>query len=224
MKATRSYVEQRFDYFNTLCFGGKLPKVPVRMSHAKGFLGQLRFRIKHHVFRSSEFCNFTLHVNSRFDLPQQVIDDTIIHEMIHLYIHFNRITDTAPHGEKFRAVMNAINHRHGRNISIRHTSTPEELDSDTHVKPHIICLSTLADGSRCVTVCARTRVFDIYRLLDSSPSVTRMEWFFSKDAYFNRFPSSKTAKLYRISDDDIDTYLMKNARRLKCDGHKITLD
>lgn len=221
MRATAAYVRERFAYFNNLCFGGALPEIPVRMSNAKSFLGQLKFKRRRKLFGKDELYDFTLHISTRFDLPADTVDDTIIHEMIHYYIHYNGITDTAPHGSVFRRIMTTVNTNHGRHIAVRHTSNSAELATDSHVKSHFICVTKLDDGTRCLTVCARTRIFEIYRILSGWDKVRSMEWYFSKDSHFNRFPVSKTAKLYRM---DADTEVcIKNARRLECDGHRLYL-
>lgn len=43
MRPTIEYVERKFDEFNKLCFGGKLPKLPFKISNARNFLGQITF-------------------------------------------------------------------------------------------------------------------------------------------------------------------------------------
>ena len=220
MRATRSYVTERFDLYNDLCFGGKLPKIPVRMSVAKGFLGKIKYKHRRRFFHSDEYYDFSLHINSRYDYQPDIIDDTIIHEMIHLYILYNGIKDNAPHGVVFKQIMNTINNTHNRHVSVSHKHTGTELDSDTRRKSHILCLSLTTDNRWCVTVCAQTRIFEIYRVLNESPIVKQMEWYYSTDPFFNRFPESRTAKLYKITKEEIDKYI-ENARRLECDGHKI---
>lgn len=57
------------------------------------------------------------------DLPEDVVKDTIIHEMIHYYIMSNQMQDTAPHGKLFIAKMQEINRKFNRNLAVTHRTT-----------------------------------------------------------------------------------------------------
>ena len=89
MKATVPYIEQKFEVFNRQMFGGKLPKIPVELSDAKTFLGQCVYKKRRKPFGKTELYDFRLRINTRVDLPEREIEDTIIHEMIHYYIGYN---------------------------------------------------------------------------------------------------------------------------------------
>lgn len=220
MRATKQYVEEKFAQYNNLCFGGKLPTVRVSISRAKCFVGQLKYKIRHPFLRSKEYFDFRLLINSRYDYPQDVIDDTIIHEMIHLYILYNNIKDTAPHGEVFRKIMKAINEKYNRNIAITHKNTDAETNSDCKKRYNIICLSFMRDGSWCVTVCTTSKIFEIYRAFKESSLIREMRWYHTTDVFFNKYPASRTPKLYRISEEDMNNHIT-NARQLEIDGHKV---
>ena len=83
MKADRQYIEKKFEEFNRQMFAGKLPPIPIELSDAKTFLGQCVFKIRRTLFGKSEKYECRLRINTRIDLPEQDIEDTIIHEMIH---------------------------------------------------------------------------------------------------------------------------------------------
>lgn len=61
------------------------------------------------------------------DLPEELVEDTILHEMIHYYIAFNQWRDTSTHGQLFRREMKRINEKGGRHISISYRPNPEQL-------------------------------------------------------------------------------------------------
>ena len=42
----------------------------------------------------------------------------LLHEMIHYYIAYNNIQDTAPHGDVFKAMMNRLNREYGWNMKV----------------------------------------------------------------------------------------------------------
>ena len=87
MIPTVGYLEERFDTFNAMCFGGALPRIPIKLSKARGFVGRLQYRVKRDWRRrvvGRE--DFVLRISTRFDLPEAEVEDTLIHEMIHLWI------------------------------------------------------------------------------------------------------------------------------------------
>ena len=65
-----------------------------------------------------QYSNFVLRINTRFDLPEELIQDTILHEMIHYYIAVNHLRDTSSHGRLFRQEMKRINNEANRHITI----------------------------------------------------------------------------------------------------------
>ena len=44
MRPTKEYIERKYEELNKLCFGGELPVVPIQMSRARTYLGQLGFK------------------------------------------------------------------------------------------------------------------------------------------------------------------------------------
>ena len=215
-----AYVRKKFEEFNHQCFEGSLPQIPIRMSNARNYLGAVQYKVKRNLVGSLEYSNLVLRISMRFDLPKKEVEDTILHEMIHLYIYVNGIKDSSAHGEVFRLMMNEINTKFGRNISIRHHRTDKVSNTDRKEKPHVVCVTRLNDGKRFVTVCARTRVIDIYNVFNRSPQVSEMQWFYTTDPFFNRYPNSLTPKVYKIADKDLDKHI-KSAIPLECDGRRM---
>lgn len=120
MKATVTYIEQKFEEFNRQIFGGKLPKIPVELSDAKTFLGQCVYKRRRKPFGKTELYDFRLRINTRIDLPEREVEDTIIHEMIHYYIGYNQLKDASAHGPLFLSIMNEINRKFGRHLTVSH--------------------------------------------------------------------------------------------------------
>ena len=209
MKVTVEYLEERFDTFNAMCFEGALPRIPIRLSNARSFVGRLQFRpVRDWLGRIVRREDFVLRISTRFDLPEAEIEDTLIHEMIHYWIALEGLRDTSTHGKIFRAKMKEINALHGRHLTISHKTTPEELDRDTCVRDHHVCVSQLADGRTAVTVAASTCVPRIRRMLRWSPTVRSSAWFVSRDPWFNRFPRCRTAKLFPVDPDELKAHIL----------------
>ena len=118
MIATKPFLEERFATFNTLCFDGSLPPVPLRLGRAVRSLGSCTYRKKRHLFGRTEYYGFSIRISARFDLPERVLEDVLLHEMIHYEILVNQRQDTSAHGRLFRARMKEINERYGRRITV----------------------------------------------------------------------------------------------------------
>lgn len=140
MIPTLPYIQQHFDDFNIRFFNGSLPPIPIKLSNARTFLGKVtyvkrrNFSLTSWLFSSGAssvgewtYSNFKLRINTRYDLPEELIQDTILHEMIHYYIAVNHLRDTSTHGQLFRSEMKRINAEGNRHITISYRLTPEQL-------------------------------------------------------------------------------------------------
>ncbi|MCR4824380.1 MAG: SprT-like domain-containing protein, partial [Bacteroidales bacterium] len=200
--------EERFDTFNRMCFDSALPRIPIKLSSARTFVGRLQYtRVRDLWGRHVGNDAFVLRISKRFDLPEEEIEDTLIHEMIHYYIAWKGLRDSSTHGRIFRSMMQDINTRYGRHLTISHKSSPEDLDGDTRIRTHRICVSTLDDGRTAVTVCAKTRIHNIRRAFSWSPAIRSTAWYTSTDPWFNRFPRCRTAKIFPVDPDTLRKHL-----------------
>lgn len=224
MIATLPFVQKTFDRFNALCFEGVLPSVPIVLSKAGTFLGKMEYKADRDFFRNIiSYYDFRLKISTGFDLSEEELEDVVIHEMIHYYIAFRRISDTSAHGEKFRHIMDFINQEYGRHVAVRHHGPQEQnlVRGNSHnFKEHYICVSTFRDGNAGITVCATTKIFDISRSLPRHFIISKMEWYRSSDPFFNRYPRSRTPKIYKISEDELTEHL-KDSARMTFVGHTL---
>lgn len=112
MILTIAYIEQKFDLYNDLYFNGELMTPNFEITNRKNQLGCLQGKYLYHNGRMS----YTLKVSRYYDRTEKQYDNTIIHEMIHLYIAQNRIIDNGAHGRRFKAECARIN-KDGWNLS-----------------------------------------------------------------------------------------------------------
>lgn len=103
MRATLEYIKQKFDEYNDMMFEGKQKQLPFKLSNAKSFLGAVFFQREKNADGTWHYYGFVFKISTVMDLPEDVVEDTIIHEMIHYYIMSNQMQDTAPHGKLFIA-------------------------------------------------------------------------------------------------------------------------
>lgn len=224
MIPTKAYVEQKFDEFNKLMFGGKLPKIPVEMSDAKTFLGKCVYRKRRTPSGKTQFYDFRLKINTRADLPEQEVEDTIIHEMIHYYIGVNQLQDSSSHGIIFINFMNTINERFGRHITVSYKSSPEERQQlqDKRPRYHVIAFVRFMDGHTGIKVLPRVlpTILKYYNLVSASRDIANVSLYMSNNIFFNQYPNSGALKVHQLPEDEIVRQL-ENAEKLECDGKRI---
>lgn len=140
--------------------------------------------------------------------------------MIHYKIALSGKSDTSTHGKRFRAEMERLNRDFGRHITISSHLTQEQKDSDTRKKPHYLIVSTLPEGTEGITVVAPSHIVDIHRSLSRH---YRIRWYYSTDPWFNRFPLSRSTKIYIPEPEELRKHL-EDAVPMKWDGKTLKED
>lgn len=211
MKATVPYIEEKYDEYNLLMFDGKLERVPVELSNSASYVGQCTFRTKKFAGITVGRYDLRLKISTRHDLPEEEIQDTIIHEMIHCYIWQQRIKDTSTHGKVFRSMMARINRDFGRHITISHRLTAEQREEglDKRVKPHIVAIVTFRDGREGLKLlpfsAPKIRAYD--RVLRRSGNASDIEYYRLESAWFNRFPTSAAFNVFFADMAEVRSHL-----------------
>ncbi len=226
LKPTISYIESKFEEYNRLYFNGSLPPVPVRLSNAKGFLGKLCFRKQRHgLFGRVHNTDFVLRINTRIDLPEDLVEDTILHEMIHYYIAVNQWNDTSAHGTLFRREMARINAT-GRHISVSHRLTPEQATQAAgREKKRPVAVVYFEDGRVGVKVVPKqvAHILRFHRAALAHFPVARIDWYLTAAPLFAQYPSSAALRIYLVQDMAALDEALKNSHRMSCDGKQLRL-
>ncbi len=224
MYATIPYIQQKFEEFNRQLFAGQLPMPRICLSDAKSFLGMCRFKRHRRADGTVENFDFSLRINRRIEMTEEVLEDTIIHEMIHYYIAYNQLKDTSSHGPLFRGLMEGVNERFGRHLSISHHPTEEQRKQavDTRKRWHVVAIVAFADGQRGVKVLPRLvqRILNYYNCVLSLPEVESIRLYRSSDSFFNRFPTSSALNVFFTDATEVAAHL-KDAEPLACDGKQV---
>ncbi|MBR6980666.1 MAG: SprT-like domain-containing protein [Prevotella sp.] len=224
MIATIPYMERKFGEFNKLMFDGKLPKIPIVLTDAKTFLGKCVYRQRMGRDGKPEYYDFKLRINTRVDLPENEVEDTLIHEMIHYYIALNRLEDASTHGPLFIHIMNSINKKYGRHLAVRFKGTAEQneqlVDKKQHY--HVVAVVKFHDGKTGIKVLPRvlTSILKYYNAVSTVKEVASIRLFMSNDIFFNRFPNSSALKVHFQEESEVMGHL-KDAETLICDGKSI---
>lgn len=189
-------------------FAGQLPKLPIELSDAKTFLGVCAFKTRKGK-DGKEICyDFKLRINTRIDLPETEIEDTIIHEMIHYFIGYNQLEDASAHGPMFLHMMNSINAKYGRHLSVSYKVTKEQREQAIDAKQHwrVVAVVKFKDGRYGIKVLPRIqqRIVNYYTKVGSSKDVERVELYMSNNVYFNRFPNSSVLNAHYVDIEEIN--------------------
>ena len=211
MKPTVRFIEARFDEFNTLMFGGRLPKIPVALSNAASYVGLCSFKTRRHLLGKPEHYDFKLRISTRFDLPESEIEDTVIHEMIHYYIRLNGIKDTSAHGKVFRQIMADINRTYDRHITVSHRTTKEQREAavSNRPRPRIVAIVSFKDGRQGLKLLPDDdrKAAAYHRALMRSGRVSSIEYYHTSDPWFNRYPTSAAFNVLFVPMEEVLTHL-----------------
>ena len=120
MIATVPFLEKRFETFNHLYFEDALAPVPVRS------LGACTYKKRRKLFGGVKYYGFRIRISTKFDLPENELEDILLHEMIHYEILSNQWRDTSAHGKLFRARMKELNERYGRHVTVSYRLSDQQ--------------------------------------------------------------------------------------------------
>lgn len=139
MNITLDYIKRNFDKFNVKYFNGELITPKFKITRAKSYLGQLSWK-----YINGERTNYLISISAMFDRSDKDFCNTILHEMIHLYIRQNNIKDTrSHHGKVFYQIADRIN-QYGWNISRCESTKGYKLTSNKKVTYNMV---TFIDGN-----------------------------------------------------------------------------
>jgi len=219
MTATLAYLRDHFDGFNRLYFDGSLPTPTFKISNSRTMLGSLSYPRRQALTPRRSISDFTLRISAYYDLTPDELDDTIIHEMIHLYIACNNVKDDSTHGRVFRAIMENINTKGGRHITVTHRGA---LPRASHRKiQNIVAVTELQDGTVGVTRVAPSRVMLMHRMLPHFYRLKTIRWYNSSSPYFDTLPRAQKPRIYRADIKKLNEALA-DAIPLNIDNDKIT--
>lgn len=197
MGITVAYLQEAFRKYNEEIFGNALPMPNLRVSNAKRRLGSMHCRIQKTWGKTHR--SFTIVVSNYYDVPLSLIEDTLIHEMIHYEIAYKKLKDTSAHGTLFRQRMDEINHKHHRNITISKRMTDYAPRKNDQTETYLVLAIEMNDGSHLLSSVARTVLADLERQIKRVEKISNFCWYVTQDAYFRNFPKVRTLRARSVS-------------------------
>jgi hypothetical protein len=138
-KLTIGFISTNFDKFNREYFKGELKTPRFEITHVRSYLGQYS--------RSILFNDSVIRISDMYDRDETGYKQTILHEMIHLYIRQNNIKDTrAHHGCVFNSIADRINRQGGWTIARTDSVDGCGLSNKAEVKTYYMACYKTKDG------------------------------------------------------------------------------
>lgn len=221
MYFTLPFIGDSFQRFNKLVFEGKLPTPCFMLSRARTFVGKFEARGKRDWMGRTHW-NYVLRFSTAFDLPQEELEDTILHEMIHFSLRVSDRRDATPHGPNFRAMMEIINERFNRHITVSHDSKGKGSPVLRRASWHIVGVVSFRDGRKGIKVLPRIeqRVLEWNRRVLTSSTVTSTKYYLALHELFQRYPNSTAMKVGIVDEAELNEAL-KDAIELEIVGNRL---
>ena len=106
----------------------------------------------------------------------------------------------------FRQMMNDINRRFGRNITVsrRMIGGQKVQATDSRKRWHVVAWVQFKDGRCGIKVLPRMRqsILFYYNQVKTLPEVADIRLYMSHDSFFNRFPRSKALKVHIVAREE----------------------
>jgi predicted SprT family Zn-dependent metalloprotease len=108
MELTLTYIKKAFSKYNAMYFNNELHTPIFELFKSKSTLGQFCVEnTRHSLFGRTS--TIKIRISNYYKREEKEFDNTIIHEMIHLWIHQNGIKDNSSHGRYWLSVARRIN-------------------------------------------------------------------------------------------------------------------
>ena len=194
MQITKEFLLDSFKVFNDLYFNGVLATPIFEISHTKTALGD---------FRSIGFNYFRIRISDYYVREQKNIEQTLLHEMIHLYQ--KQILNENGHGWSFKKKAEEINRKGGYSISRTTNVDNCPVNNAKHKlsKEYNIAVYHTHKNKWFLFVMASNKVNDWENTLQSHSEIASYFMFTSKAEKYSHYPSCrKVCKGRYISEEE----------------------
>lgn len=199
MELTIEYLIKKFHVYNEMFFNNNLVLPDFYITKTKRTLGQCS--------RRGNFLFYKYHINisDYYNRDENGIDNTLIHEMIHLLIMQKGMNDTSSHGRIFKhnAMRINIESKGEFNIATRtvlpHGTTPKDKYSikttnqgKTIKKDYNIGLLTFSDNRKFIFVVSEKSIANLEWAFKYNKCIVSWQWFKSTNEMFAHYKVCRT--------------------------------
>ncbi len=232
MTFDESFLTRNFERFNREIFHNELPKVRFVSSRARTYAAQYNYQKRFMTNRTIPESR-CIRYNISFSFPERVLEEILIHEMLHLYIEVKKLKDTSPHGRIFKALSAQIKEAYGYDISVSLKISPDSggntgEDTGNMVQDackrqrHFFCLLEIDAEHYGICTVTQPALFDLWDKLGPAFHSKSWTWYVSFHPFFQSFPKSRGKLRYYTVDRAAIEPLRDGMRPLIRKGNRIT--
>lgn len=184
MKVTKEFLSQKHREYNQQYFGNMLPSVCFLIKKTKRTLG---------YYRRRNFGVCEIMISAYYDRSERDYCRTLLHEMIHQYIHVKGINDTSVHGKYFKQYANKLN-QYGWNITAREM-LPQDIQTSEEHTYNVIRIKQTSNYFICVVSSAN---FNNYKMQLAKRYGDKLSYFVTTNPIFSNFPKCRSRLRGRV--------------------------
>lgn len=209
---TPEKLQQLFRHCNEKYFDGSLPTPALKLSRARTRLGQMackrtsRSPLAPWSAKKPRFYDFSISISTYYDLSDEELEDVMTHEMIHYSIAYSGLQDTSAHGPIFRSMMNSINQRFGRHITIS-SHTKKQPRKTPPRRMRLVLLLALNDGRHFLSVVNRRYAGEIEEQLAHLPEHRAHRWLETNADSVASLPQVRSLRGKRITQEEYNAWI-----------------
>lgn len=206
MRATLAEIENWFDEYNKMCFGGILTRPPILLNSRLNAMGRTVNKWHKDVLVNKITESLHIEISIRLDLPEEEYRDTLLHEMIHYWIMSTGQTDDGIHGTLFMNKMNELINKYGVKITVNYKPSDDIL-IDRIEHPRHVCVLRLNDGKVGFAVVAKNKIAEIGKAFSEMPSIKSVDWYVSERGIFGSYPTQVYPEFIVVDGLTLKKYL-----------------
>lgn len=203
MTLTTDILRTWFRQFNADYFGDELPVPRLVLSKARTRLGTMACKCQRRLLKRV-YTDFTIRISTYYDCNEREYQETLLHEMIHYYIMYNRIPDTSSHGRVFREMMQRLNSQYGWHITVSSSMRghkPTDPSADKAVNTYVVLAIVLRNGQRMLSVVSPRSARKIDLMAQRVNEIASHCWYMTQDNYFRDFPKVRSLRARRVTKE-----------------------
>jgi predicted SprT family Zn-dependent metalloprotease len=175
IKINQQLLREKFHEFNGTFFESKLKEPKFEVTSVKSWAGY--FMVKHN--------NPIIKISTYIEKSNIEHFETLLHEMIHLWIWQEKIIDSGPHGYRFKQKMYEINRQgHHLTVSERFNISTDTLGNITYYIYVLEYFDTNKLFMFCINYSKLTEFSNILSSLKSTKRIKDFKLYSSRNTYF----------------------------------------